>query len=279
MGILQAHYTLSNGVQIPKLGLGTWQVSDEDVVRSVTTAIRHGYRHIDTACAYQNESGVGKAVSASGLKRNEVFVTTKIPDLYKTYDEAKACIQASLKRLNLGYIDLLLIHCPKSWKDFFEGSDKTYFDENISVWRAMEEAYKEGLVKAIGVSNFLIEDIRNIADHCEIAPMVNQIKYHIGWTQNELTAFCQKNNLLIEGFSPNATSELMKNEKVGDIARKYDKSIPQLGIRYALQKDVLPLPKSTHEEYIVENSQLDFAISPEDMEYLDHLTSSYRIPT
>jgi len=268
MSILTENFELTNGVKIPKIALGTWQVSDDVVVKSVGVALKNGYRHIDTAFTYQNEVGVGKAVRESGIPRKELFITTKIPAEIKSYAEAVATIKKSLKNLNMDYIDLLLIHQPKPWKEMFSGSEKTYFQENVAVWTAMEEAYKSGIIRSIGISNFGVADIRNLMDNCEVKPMANQIRFFIGNTQNEITAFCQENDILVEGYSPIATGDLLENETVSEMAKKYGKTIPQICIRYILQKGVLPLPKSTHEEYIIQNANVDFEISKGDMEYL-----------
>ena len=272
MNVLDQDFVLSNGITIPKLGFGTWQIPNDQVVNAVRLALKHGYRHIDTASAYQNEEGVGHAIRESGIERNGIFITTKVPAECKSYAEAKAIISQSLKNLNLGYIDLLLIHSPKPWSELFSGSNKTYFEENAAVWKAMEEAYADGIVKAIGVSNFEIQDIENINKRCTVTTMVNQIKYHIGYTQNDLVAFCQSNGILVEAYSPIATGKLLKNNDIAAIAKKYEKSLPQLCIRYVFQKGTLPLPKSTHEEYIIQDSQIDFEISPSDMGYLDDLS-------
>lgn len=269
MSILKEKFTLSNGIKIPKIGLGTWQVSDEEVENTVKIAIKNGYTHIDTANGYENERGVGRGIMGSDIARENIFVTTKILDTCKSYEGAKKQIKESLENLNLGYIDLLLIHSPKPWKELFEDSEKTYFQENIEVWRAMEEAYREGQIKAIGVSNFEICDIENIMENCEIKPMINQIKYHIGWTQDELVAFCKENEILVEGFSPICTGDLLENVEVKKIAKKYGKTVPQICIAYVLEKNILPLPKSKHEAYIIQNSEVNFSIFAEDMEYLD----------
>ncbi len=269
MSILRETYELANGVKIPKMAIGTWQVSNSVVVNSVGVALKNGYRHIDTASAYQNEVGVGKAVRESGILRKELFITTKVPAEIKSYVEAVAIIKKSLKNFDLDYIDLLLIHAPKPWQEMFGGSEKAYFEENIAVWTAMEEAYKSGKIRAIGVSNFDVADIKNLMDNCEVKPMINQIKFFIGNTQDEITSFCQDNDILVEGYSPIATGALLKSGIVSEMANKYGKTIPQICIRYVLQRDALPLPKSTHEEYIIENANVDFEISKEDMEYLN----------
>jgi diketogulonate reductase-like aldo/keto reductase len=269
MSILTETYELANGVKIPKMALGTWQI-DEDVVSvPVGAALRNGYRHIDTALAYQNEVGVGKAVRESGIPRQELFITTKIPAEIKTYAGAVEAIERSLKNLDVDYIDLLLIHAPRPWNEMHGDAQAPYSSENIAVWSSMEEAYKAGKIRAIGVSNFNVADLTNIIEHCDVKPMVNQIRFFIGYTQEEVTSFCQENGILVEGYSPIATGALLENKTVAEMASKYGKSIPQLCIRYLLQRDVLPLPKSTHEAYIIQNANVDFEISKEDMAYLN----------
>lgn len=261
-------YTLENGVTIPKLALGTWQIDNQTVTDVVRDAIDAGYRHIDTAVQYENEEGIGKGILASGVDRKELFVTTKIPGDIKTYEGTKQTIEESLKRLGTNYIDLLLIHAPKPWPELFAHSEKTYFKENLEVWKAMEEAYQEGRVRAIGVSNFEISDIQNLLDHAKIKPMVNQIRVHIGHTPDDVIRFCQKNRILVEAFSPNATGKLMSNPDIIKMAEKYHVSVPQLSIRYDLQLGLLPLPKSTHKDHMIQNAEVDFTISTEDMDLL-----------
>src|SRR2546423_15346475 len=178
--ILEEMYTLSNGVKIPKLGLGTWFISNEDVVQAVKDAAKIGYRHIDTAQAYGNENGVGEGIRACGLKREDMFVTTKLAAEVKSYKEVVASIDGSRKKLGLDYIDMMIIHSPKPWAKFLE--DESYFEGNREAWRALEEAYKAGKIRSIGVSNFEKTDIDNILSSYSIKPMVNQILAHISNT-------------------------------------------------------------------------------------------------
>ena len=272
MTILEETFTLHNGVKVPKLGLGTWQSAPEDAYNATLFALKNGYTHVDTAIVYGNETEVGRAVRDSGLKRENVFVTTKVPAERKTYQEAKESIEQALRELDLEYIDLMLIHAPRPWAIMHENPENLkYFEENREVWRALEEAYEAGSIKAIGVSNFDVKDLENIMEACKVKPMVNQIIYHIGKTNPEVLEFCKANDILVEGYSPIATGRLLGNEQIEKMASKYDKSIPQICIRYLLEKDILPLPKSVHEKYIIENAKLDFEIELDDMEYLDSI--------
>lgn len=266
--MLNETYTLSNGVKIPKLALGTWQISNDKVTDAVKDAIDAGYRHIDTAVQYENEEGIGRGIRESGIRREDIFVTTKIPHDVKTYEGAKKVIEESLKRFGFDYIDLLLIHSPKPWPELFAGSPKTYYEENLEVWKAMTEAYRSGKVRAIGVSNFEKNDLQNLMDHSDVRPMVNQFRVHVGHTPEELIRFCQNNGILVEAYSPNATGKLMDKPDIIAMAEKYGVSVPQLSIRYDIQLGLLPLPKSTHKDHMIQNADVDFVISDEDMELL-----------
>jgi len=261
-------FTLANGVKIPAIGFGTWQVPSGDITyNSVKEALKAGYRHIDTAQAYGNEASVGQAIRDSGIDRSEIFVTSKLPAEIKRYDRAVRHAEFTMKKIGLEYIDLYLIHAPWPWTEI--GTD--YTKENIEVWKAMEEFYESGKTRSIGISNFNVKDINAILDNCRIRPMVNQIKLHIGHPQEEITEHCRKNGILVEGYSPLATGRLLNSPEIAGIAKKYGKSVAQLSIRYVLQKGALPLPKSTHPEYIRQNLDVDFEISVEDMQYLDSL--------
>ena len=267
--ILKEKYTLSNGVEIPKLALGTWFISDEDVVQAVKDAAEIGYRHIDTAQAYENESGVGEGIRACGVKREDMFVTTKLAAEVKSYKEAVSSIDESLKKLRLDYIDMMIIHSPKPWMEFHENDP--YFEGNREAWRALEEAYKSGKLRAIGLSNFEKADIDNILESCSVKPMVNQILAHISNTPKELIQYTQEKDILVEAYSPVAHGELMKNQDVVKMAEKYSVSVPQLSIRYVLQLGLLPLPKTANPVHMKNNADVDFVISEEDMGFLTNM--------
>ena len=267
--ILEDKYTLSNGVEIPKLGLGTWFIRDNDAGQAVKDAARIGYRHIDTAQAYGNERGVGDGIRTCGVKREDMFVTTKLAAEIKSYQKAVASIDQSLKTLGLDYVDMMIIHSPKPWRQFHE--EDRFLDGNRQAWRALEEAYKAGKLRAIGLSNFEQTDIDNILGSCTVKPMVNQILAHISNTPEELIQYSQGKGMLVEAHSPVAHGELMKNREVKNIAGKYGVSVPQLSIRYALQLGLLPIPKTADPAHMKTNADVDFEISDEDMDFLKNL--------
>lgn len=264
--ILQQSATLACGLAIPKVGLGTWQLHGQTVVEAVKAALAAGYRHIDTAAAYENEAEVARGIRESGLDRQKVFVTTKIPAEVKTYAGAKQSIADSLAKLG-GPIDLMLIHAPRPWDEMGQTQNR-YFAENRQVWQAMEEAQAAGQLRALGVSNFDAEDLDNILQGGRQRPQVDQISIHIGRTDLALIEYCRKQGLLVQAYAPNATGALSQNAAVVAMAQKYGVSVPQLGSRYALQLGTLPLPRSQNPAHIRENAQLDFVISEEDMAQL-----------
>lgn len=259
--------TLNNGVEIPQLALGTWLVDDNKVAEPVKTAIRLGYRHVDTAQAYANERGVGEGVRESGVAREEIFITSKIAAEHKSYESAMASIDQTLAAMQLDYIDMMIIHSPQPWAEVNQ-SENRYFAENREVWRALEDAYQAKKVRAIGVSNFNVEDIKNILDGCRVKPMVNQVLAHISNTPMELIQFCQKNGIVVEAYSPVAHGEALKNPLIVKTAEKYGVTPAQLCIRYCIQLGLIALPKASGEAHIKENMQVDFEISEEDMKTL-----------
>ena len=271
--ILDETFTLANGVAIPKLGLGTWRIGDGAVRQVVLDAIGIGYRHVDTAQAYGNERGVGEGLRASGVARDAVFVTTKLAAECKSFAEARARIDGSLKALGLDHIDLMLIHSPQPWAEFRGGEH--FFEGNLEAWRALEEAYEAGKLRAIGVSNFEAVDLDNLFEHGRVAPMVNQILAHVGNMAFDLIDYSRSQGLLVEAYSPVAHGAALKNEQLVRMADRYGVGVAQLCIRYCLQLDLLPLPKSSSADHIRANAAVDFVISEEDMAALrrfgDHI--------
>ena len=259
-------FELSNGLKIPKVGLGTWLIDNDKVEEVVECALEVGYRHIDTAQAYGNEEGVGKAIRKSNIARQDLFITSKIAAEAKTYQEAYDSINETLNKMELDYLDLMIIHSPQPWQEFRD--DNRYFKENKEVWKALETAYQEGKVKAIGVSNFLKDDLENILNSCQIKPMVNRILTHISNTKTELIKFCKENDILVEAYSPIAHGAILKNENIIAMANKYNVSVARLCIRYIIQLGLAALPKASSKEHLIDNLKIDFEISKEDMEAL-----------
>lgn len=274
MSILKETLALTNGNEIPLIGLGTWQMSPEEAEKMVEYSLKNGYVHIDTARTYKNEEGVGKGMKASGLSREEYFLTTKVSAQAKSYESAKEDIEASLTALDTPYLDLVIIHAPRPWDEMSSNDEVTnhYYEENREVWKALEEYYNDGKIKAIGVSNFQIDDLKNLFDGATVKPMLNQIKYHIGYRDEELVQFCQEHDMIVEAYSPIGTGKLLSNPDIKKVADKYGKTTAQVSIRYAYQKGLVVLPKSVHEEYIDQNADIDFELSVPDMDYLNRLT-------
>jgi diketogulonate reductase-like aldo/keto reductase len=264
--ILQDTFTLSNGVEIPKLGLGVWMIADGDVARVVRNAIEIGYRHFDTAQAYGNERGVGEALRSSAVPRDQFFVTTKLAAECKSYPEAKILIDGSLQTLGLEQIDLMLIHSPQPWAEFRDGEH--FFEGNLAAWRALEEAHAAGKLRAIGVSNFERPDLDNLLDNGSVKPVVNQVLAHVGATPFDLIEYSRSKGILVEAYSPVAHGALLNAADLGALAKKYGVSVAQLCIRYCLQLGLLPLPKTTNAAHMRDNAAVDFVISEADLETL-----------
>lgn len=261
--------TLSNGVQIPQLGLGTWFIDDSKAAEAVKAAVQLGYRHFDTAQAYGNERGVGEGIRTCGIPREELFVVSKVAAEHKTYEEAKKGIDETLAKMGLDYLDMMIIHSPQPWMKVNQCDDR-YVEGNRAAWRALEDAYKEGKLRAIGVSNFQIGDLNSLMEACEINPMVNQILLHISNTPLDLVDFCQKNGIVIEAYSPIAHGVILNQPELQTMAAKYGVSVPQLCIRYTLQLGAVSLPKTANPAHMAANAAVDFEISAEDMETLKH---------
>lgn len=267
--ILKEAYTLANGVQIPKLGLGTWFIGDDQATQAVYTAAKLGYRLIDTAQAYGNERGVGEGVRSCGVPREELFVASKVAAELKTYDAAARSIDETLEKMGLDYLDQMIIHSPQPWSEF--RVEKRYFEENIAVWRALEDAQAAGKVRVIGVSNFLKDDLENLLGSCRVRPMVNQILLHISNTDLGLVEFCRDQGIQVEAYSPIAHGEALKNPAIAALAKKYGVSAAQLCIRYAIELGTVALPKTANPDHMADNADVDFTISREDMEVLKNM--------
>lgn len=271
MTVLQEYFSLSDGSQMPKVGFGTWQVTDAQQAYDATSAaLSSGYRHVDTARVYDNEESVGRAVRECGVPRHDLFVATKLPAEIKVHDEALASFEATMEAIGLDYVDLYMIHAPWPWHAI--GQDCAV--GNKAVWKALETIYRSGRARAIGVSNFNVADLHVILDDCAIKPMVNQIRFFIGHAQPDVVEFCQSEGIQVTAYSPLATGKILANSEIGAVAERNGKSVAQICIRYCLQKGVAPLPKSTHAERIRQNADVDFEINSEDMARLDALTHS-----
>ena len=265
---LQDTYTLSDGVKIPRIGFGTWQMpNDEHTTKVVENAINVGYRHIDTAQMYGNEEAVGQGIKNSGMTREELFVTTKLNNPNHTYELAKNSIDESLKLLQLDYIDLFIIHWPNP-KAFREN----WAESNIESWRAMEEAHKAGKIRSLGVSNFMPHHLDALVDHVDVMPTVNQILLNPSEMQPETVARNKELNILSEAYSPLGTGKIFDLDEMKILSEKYNKSIAQVAIRWSLQHGFLPLPKTSTLSRAAENVDVfDFEISEGDMKLIDGL--------
>ena len=259
---MKKEYTvLSNGVKMPNLAFGTFKVNEGDDVQIILDAINVGYRHFDTAAFYNTEEALGKAIKKSGIPREEFFITTKVWKTSMGYEGAKKSFEESLEKLDMDYVDLLLIHWPRA----DEESDWKNLD--IETWKAFEEIYKEGRAKAIGVSNFLNHHMQNILDNCEIVPMVNQIEFHPGYIQKDVVDFDKEHGIVVEAWSPLGRERVFKDKLLNKLAEKYGKSVAQICLAFSLQMDVVPLPKSSSIERMKQNMDiLDFELEKEDFE-------------
>ncbi|MBU2948209.1 aldo/keto reductase [Zobellia uliginosa] len=265
---LQGTFKLSNKVEMPYLGLGTYQADNEqEVVDAVKNALNLGYRHIDTASAYKNEEGVGKGIRESNVARKDVFLVSKLWNADQGYESTLQAFEETLERLGVEYLDLYLIHWPVVGK---------YKD----TWRAMEKLYREKRIRAIGVSNFLQHHLEDLLEYAEIIPMVNQMEFHPYLVQQDLIDFCNVKGIQYESWSPFMQGKLfsLKNDIFRELTEKYKKSIAQIVLRYNLQKGIVAIPKSVHENRIKSNADIfDFELSKEDISYLDSLDKGERI--
>ncbi len=256
-----------DGTSIPAVGLGTWQSQPDDCYNAVRWALDEGYRHIDTAYAYGNESDVGRAIRDSGISREQIFVTTKLPSHIKDERGVEAHLIESLRNLRMDYVDMYLIHAPWPWAEI--GKDCT--EGNIIAWKTMLDLQLRGFIRCCGVSNFHPDEILSLIEATGYQPAVNQIRYFVGNTQPETTTFCQENGILVEAYSPLATGAILENGGLSQLAARYNVSVAQLCIAYCLHKGTLPLPKSVNQTRIRQNIEVDFQITDADIAYLDSL--------
>ena len=255
---------LYNKVKMPWLGYGTYKAHDNELVEGIKYALSFGYRLIDTAEMYENEEEVGKAIRESRIPREEIFITSKVWNTNQGYESTLRSFENSLKRLGVDYLDLYLIHWPVRGK-------------YIETWKALEKIYKEGRVRAIGVSNFLIHHLKDIIDNCEIVPMVNQVEFHPYLLQKDLLEFCKKNKIQLEAWSPIMRGKVNDIPQIVEIAKKYNKTPAQIALRWDLQHEVVTIPKSVHKERIKENAEIfDFELTEEEMRIIDSLDQNKR---
>lgn len=255
-------FTLNNGLAIPKIGFGTWQIPDgEDVKNAVAFALKNNYKHVDTAKIYDNETGVGEAIKESGIAREDIFLTTKVWNADRGYQKTLDAFEKSLELLQTDHLDLYLIHWPANADQF-----ENWKELNAETWRALEDLYKAGRIKSIGVCNFLVHHLEALKETATINPMINQIEYHPGYLQQNTVNYCQNNDILVQAWSPIGSGRILDNELLKSIADGYSVSVAQLCIKFCLQNNVLPLPKSVTPANIKSNIDVDhFIISDEDM--------------
>lgn len=263
-------FEIYNGVEIPCMGLGTWQSKDDIARISVLSALSHGYRLIDTAAAYGNERGVGAGIKESGLAREEIFVTSKLRNADHGYKATLDAFDLTMEKLGLDYLDLYLIHWPNPVQ--FRSTWKKAMQDT---WKAFEELYEQGKIRAIGISNFMPHHIEALMETAKIKPMVNQLKLCPGITQKEVVEYCNENGILVEAYSPFGTGAIFASEEMKKLSIKYNKTIGQLCLRWCLQNDFVSLPKSANPMRIKDNAQIfDFEISKEDMDIISGLEGS-----
>ena len=262
------NFKLSNGIEIPAIGFGTWLLEGEKVTEPLKIALAKGYTHIDTAAIYKNEKEIGAVLKADNVDRSKLFITSKCWNTERGYEKAMAAFEQTLTDLQTDYLDLYLIHWPANETQFPD----TWAELNAGTWRAFEEIYKSGKAKSIGVSNFNINHLEALFETAEIKPMVNQIEIHPGHSQPELVDFCKQHNLLVEAWSPLGSGRILENELIVSLADKYNVSVGQICINYCLAKEILPLPRSSSEKNIEANlTSNNFKLSVEDVKAIDEM--------
>lgn len=263
--MLTTTVTLNNGVEMPIFGFGTFKVEDgQQTIDSVKCALELGYRHIDTAAVYGNEEGVGQAIKESGIPREEIFLTTKVWNSDQGYESTLKAFETSLQKLQTDYLDLYLIHWPKTL--------------NKETWRAMEKLYKEGRIRAIGVSNFKEHHLDELLADAEVIPVVNQVEYHPRMMQTSLAKYCQDHNIHLEAWGPLMQGKVFEIDQLHDIAKRYNKTVAQIVLRWDIQNGVITIPKSIHPDRIKSNADIfDFELSEEDMNLINSLNKEERI--
>lgn len=269
MKSLKDCYTLANGVKIPCMAIGTWRSENDEAKNSVIDALNIGYRHVDTAAIYGNEKSIGDALKESSVPREEIFVTSKLWNTEQGYESTLKAFDKTMDDLKLQYLDLYLIH----WPAVFIHKN-TWQKDNLETWRAFEKLYKDERIRAIGVSNFLPHHLKPLLEKIEIKPMVNQIEFHLSYMQNEAVEFSKKHGMVVESWAPLGRGDIFKLDEMKELSKKYNKTIAQVCLRWCLQHETLPLPKSVHAERIKENSEIfDFEISKSDMKIMDNITT------
>lgn len=260
---------LNNNYEMPIVGLGTWRSKPDDAYKAVLAALEAGYRHIDTAAIYDNEEMVGKAIKDSKVKREDIFLTTKLWNSDQGYEQTLKAFDVSLKKLGVDYVDLYLIH-------WFKG-----YENSLSTYKALEELYKQGKVKAIGVSNYNVHHLMHLLNNTEIKPMVNQVETHITLQNHFLQDFCQKNNIQLEAYAPlmsRKIDELLSNDTMKKIAKKHNKTVPQVTIRWFIERGIVVIPKSVTPSRIQANYQVfDFSLDKEDMQAIRSLNKGQKL--
>lgn len=260
------HLVLRNGITMPQIGLGTWQITDKEQIKEIIrVAIDQGYQLIDTAAAYTNEMAIGKAIQTLELDRKKLIISDKVWNTSRGYDAVRDACMRSMKKLKTDYLDLYLIHWPASPKLYDD-----WREINADTWRGMESLYKDGLVKAIGVCNFKVHHLEELKKTAEIMPFVNQVECHPGMIQEELVVYCKENQIQIEASSPLGNGQILQNELLKEIAKKYNKSTAQICMRWGVQKEFVLIPKTSNVNRLSENMDIfDFELSDDEMKQID----------